>query len=63
MAVVSCPYDNPVEHYQMAKESAIFNRKKYECSVCRIFEHTLLSCPKCHLVITEEDLMAKLKAE
>lgn len=62
LSVNESPYDNPVEHYQIAKEEAIFKRKKYKCSVCNTFDHMLINCPKCHLVITEEDLFSHLKA-
>lgn len=51
-----------MEHYQIAKENALFKRDKYKCSICNSFDHTLLKCPKCHLIITEDDVFSKLKA-
>lgn len=62
LSVNENPYDNPVEHYQIAKEAALFNRNKYKCSICDTFDHLLLNCPKCHLIVTDDDLFSKLKA-
>jgi hypothetical protein len=62
LSVNESPYDNPVEHYQIAKEAAIFKRNKYRCSICDTYDHVLLDCPKCHLTISDDDLFSKLKA-
>ncbi len=62
LSLIESPYDDPVEHFQSAKDAAMFERKKYKCSICDSYEHNLLNCPQCHLVIKEEDVLAKLKA-
>jgi hypothetical protein len=62
LQVIEAPYDNPVEYFQLAKEDAIFKQNKYKCSVCSSYEHTLLNCPQCHLVITSKDIYSRLKA-
>ena len=57
LEVVEFPCEEPLEHYQITKDRAIFKRDKYRCSVCMKInpeyqgEHTLLDCPKCHLVV------------
>lgn len=28
------PCDKPIEHYQLAKDKAIFKRNKYQCNLC-----------------------------
>lgn len=62
LSVNENPYDNPVEHYQIAKDAAIFKRNKYRCSICDTYDHVLLDCPKCHLTVSDDQLFSRLKA-
>ena len=45
------PCDKPIEHYQIGKDQSMFNKNKYQCSICLTTEHTLINCPKCHYIV------------